>query len=101
MRAGGLLADSTAALVEAVREEAPEAQALLLVYLPSALNAAAPELKRANVPLGWAAPAFDVLQVEDYDWVTGGQRAHSAARGRRLRRGLVIRWGRSIIWPGS
>src|SRR3546814_7543421 len=31
-----------------------------------------PELKRANRPLGWAAPAFDRLQVEDYDWLTAG-----------------------------
>ncbi len=77
--AGVLLADSTADLVEAVREEAPEAQALLLVYLPSVLDPAAPELRRANAPIGWAAPAFDVLQLEDYDWVTGGQSARSTA----------------------
>lgn len=24
------------------------------------------------MPLGWASPAFDVLQLEDYDWVTAG-----------------------------
>lgn len=73
--AGVLLADSTAALVAAVREEAPDAEALVLVYLPSVLDTASPEVKRANVPLGWADPAFDVLQLEDYDWVTGGNRA--------------------------
>lgn len=76
--AGVLLADSTAALVAAVREEAPGAEALVLVYLPSVLDTASPEVKRANVPLGWADPAFDVLQLEDYDWVTGGNRAGTA-----------------------
>ncbi len=77
--AGALLAASTAGIVEAVRDEAPDAELLLLVYLPSVLDPVAPELCRANVPLGWAAPAFDRLQIEDYDWVTAGQTARSAA----------------------
>ena len=68
--AGSLLAASTSALCAAVKSEAPGAETLLLVYLPTVLGA--PEVVRANVPLGWAAPAFDVLQLEDYDWVTGG-----------------------------
>ncbi len=42
------------------------------------LDPLAPEAKRANVPLGWASPAFDVLQLEDYDWVTSGN--HGATR---------------------
>lgn len=25
------------------------------------------------MPVGWAAPAFDILQLEDYDWVTEGR----------------------------
>jgi uncharacterized protein (TIGR02217 family) len=69
--AGAVLAASTAALCSAVKTEAPGAETLLLVYLPTVLEGA--EVKRANVPLGWAAPAFDVLQLEDYDWVTGGR----------------------------
>lgn len=77
--AGALLAASTGALADAVRDEAPGPELLLLVYLPSAFDPAAPDLRRANAPLGWAEPAFDVLQVEDYDWVTDGQRARSAA----------------------
>lgn len=78
--AGNALASSTAALCDAVRIEEPGAECLLLVYLPSVLDPAAPEVKRANVPVGWAAPAFDVLQLEDYDWVTQGR--HGAiARG--------------------
>jgi uncharacterized protein (TIGR02217 family) len=73
-KAGELLAASTAALAQAVRDEAGTvgAQTLLLVYLPTVLNPLAPEAKRANVPLDWASPAFDVLQLEDYDWVTSG-----------------------------
>jgi uncharacterized protein (TIGR02217 family) len=77
--AGALLAASTAALCAAVRDEAPDAELLLLAYLPTILDQAAPELKRANLPLGWAAPAFDRLQIEDYEWVTGGRAVLSAA----------------------
>jgi uncharacterized protein (TIGR02217 family) len=73
-RAGELLAASTAALVAAVEDEAGSAPftSYLLVYLPTVLDPLAPEAKRANVPVDWAAPAFDVLQLEDYDWVTSG-----------------------------
>jgi uncharacterized protein (TIGR02217 family) len=72
--AGALLAASTAALVAAVRAAvAPDpAEALLLVFTPTVLDPATPEARRANLPVGWAAPAFDRLQVEDYDWLTGG-----------------------------
>ncbi len=73
-KAGELLAASTASVFAAVADEAGPAGAetLLLVYLPTVLDPLAPEAKRANVPLDWAAPAFDVLQLEDYDWVTSG-----------------------------
>lgn len=76
---GALLATSTAALVAAARDAAGATpfESLLLVYLPTVLDPAAPELQRANVPTGWSAPAFDVLQLEDYDWVTGGRGAES------------------------
>ncbi len=79
-RAGEILAASTAALAAAVKAQAPDATAYLLVYLPTVLDAAAPEARRANVPPGWAEPAFDVLQLEDYDWVTTGNRG-ATARG--------------------
>jgi uncharacterized protein (TIGR02217 family) len=75
--AGALLAASTTALCGAVREVAPDAEMLLLVFLPSVLDPAAPEIRRANAPVGWAKPAFDRLQVEDYDWVTAGRVALS------------------------
>jgi uncharacterized protein (TIGR02217 family) len=69
--AGAALATSTATLCEAVRDEASGAECLLLVYLPTVFDGG--EVKRVNVPLGWAAPAFDVLQLEDYDWVISGR----------------------------
>jgi uncharacterized protein (TIGR02217 family) len=75
--AGAKLAASTEALCAAVRDEAAGAECLLLVYLPTVLGA--PEVRRANAPLGWAAPAFDRLQLEDYDWVIEGRAA--AGRG--------------------
>lgn len=71
--AGALLAQSTAALTSAVRAAAQgEAEVLLLAFTPSILAAETPELYRANLPLGWAYPAFDRLQLEDYDWLTAG-----------------------------
>jgi uncharacterized protein (TIGR02217 family) len=76
--AGAVLAASTAALTAAVRQAAPDAETLLLAYLPTIL--AAPDLKRANLPTGWASPAFDILQLEDYDWVTAGN-AGASERG--------------------
>ena len=77
--AGALLAGSTAALVAAVRAAAApaEAEVLLLAFLPTVLDPAMPEARRANLPTGWAAPAFDRLQLEDYDWLTAG---HDALR---------------------
>jgi uncharacterized protein (TIGR02217 family) len=72
--AGALLAASTASLTAAVRTAAGSAacETLLLAFLPTVLDPATPEARRANLPTGWAAPAFDVLQLEDYDWLTAG-----------------------------
>ena len=72
--AGALLASSTQAIAAA-----SGAQTHLLVYLPGPLDPAAPEMRRANLPSAWAKPAFDVLQTEDYEWVTGGRADLSAA----------------------
>ncbi|MET0178977.1 MAG: TIGR02217 family protein, partial [Novosphingobium sp.] len=79
--AGALLAASTAALAAAVRDEAGGAGAelLLLAYLPTVLDPRTPEARRANLPVGWARPAFDTLQLEAYDWVTDGAEALHAA----------------------
>lgn len=77
--AGAVLAASTAALAAAARHAAPGVRVHLLAYLPTVLDPAMPEAKRANLPLGWASPAFDTLQLEDYDWVIEGRRARTAA----------------------
>lgn len=71
--AGAVLAASTASIAAAAKAVAATTRTLLLVYLPSVLDPAAPEVQRANLPAGWAAPAFDVLQTEDYEWVTSGR----------------------------
>jgi uncharacterized protein (TIGR02217 family) len=71
--AGVALASSTSAIAGAVKAAAPNATTLLLTYLPAVLDPSAPEVRRANMPIGWAYPAFDVLQVEDYEWVTSGR----------------------------
>lgn len=79
-RAGSALAASTGALAQAVRDAAAgPCEILLLVFTPTILDPAMPELRRANMPTGWAHPAFDRLQLEDYDWVTGGREADRAA----------------------
>jgi len=71
--AGALLAASTAIITNTVKLASATSITLLLVYLPSVLNPRAPEVRRANLPLDWALPAFDVLQTEDYEWVTSGR----------------------------
>lgn len=73
-QAGALLAASTAALTAAVRAVAPDVETLLLVYLPTVRGR-----EEALLPRGWASPAFDVLQLEDYEWVTAGD-TRSGAR---------------------
>lgn len=71
--AGALLAQSTANLTAAVRTAAVgPAQVLLLAFTPTILDPLRPEFYRANLPIGWAYPAFDRLQLEDYDWLTSG-----------------------------
>jgi uncharacterized phage protein (TIGR02218 family) len=77
--AGALLAASTASLCVAVKGAHPAAETLLLAYLPTVDDPAMPEAKRANLPTQWVWPAFDVLQLEDYDWVTQGRRQRSRA----------------------
>lgn len=76
-QAGALLAASTASLCAAVKAAHPSAETLLLAYLPTILDPARPEVKRANLPVGWASPAFDRLQLEDYDWAATGALALS------------------------
>jgi uncharacterized protein (TIGR02217 family) len=71
--AGELLAQSTAELTADIRAASSAgAEVLLLAFTPTVLDPQMQELYRANLPSGWAAPAFDRLQVEDYDWLTEG-----------------------------
>lgn len=97
-QAGALLAASTAALAQAVREAATgPAEVLLLVFTPTLLDPAMPELKRAALPPGWAWPAFDRLQLEDYDWLTvGGPRGADGAR-----RAAYAEVGQRLGYPAS
>ena len=71
--AGALLAASTQSIAAAAKAGGSGVETLLLAYLPTILDPEAPEAQRANLPVGWARPAFDVLQLEDYDWVTDGR----------------------------
>ena len=75
--AGGLLSGATAALTSAIRAAASPgtAEVMLLTYLPSVLDPTMPDAQRANLPTGWASPAFDHLQIEDYGWLTSGASA--------------------------
>lgn len=78
--AGALLAQSTGALAAAIRAAASgPAEVLLLAFTPTVLDPAMPELRRANMPAAWAWPAFDRLQLEDYDWLTAGAEARRRA----------------------
>jgi len=109
--AGALLAVSTAALVAAARAVAPELVTHLLVYLPGVLADDAPDVQRMNLPVAWSSPAFDVLQIEDYDWVVAGDEARSARAtaaasirlgygnaGQHYLSGFILRPERSADW---
>lgn len=78
---GGKLGASTLWLRDAVKSAYSGAEVFLLFYTPQVLNPAAPMLKTVNFPsASWVAPAFDRLQVEDYDYVAGADwRAHEQA----------------------
>lgn len=69
---GGKLAAATLSIRDAVHAATPAIRVALLFYAPQVLRAIAPWLKSVNMPAGWAWPAFDVLQLEDYDFVIAG-----------------------------
>ena len=78
---GARLAEATLALRDAAAAEASAGyRSHLLFYAPQVLDGDAPELWRANMPAGWSRPAWDVLQLEDYSFVTAGNEA-GMARG--------------------
>ncbi len=64
---------STAYLVAEVLAAHPTAVSYLLVFTPQILRTDAPMLRTLNFPqTAWSWPAFDVLQIEDYDKVVEG-----------------------------
>ncbi|MCA3255194.1 MAG: DUF2460 domain-containing protein [Alphaproteobacteria bacterium] len=74
---GARLGAATLALRDAVKAAHPGAEVLLLFYAPQAIGDGAAHLAALNMPAAWAHPAFDTLQLEDYDFVTAGDRAAS------------------------
>lgn len=74
--AGNLLGQSVIALRDHIRAAtSPATQVLILLFTPTILDPDMPEAHRANIPNQWAYPAFDRLQLEDYDWLTSGAEA--------------------------
>jgi uncharacterized protein (TIGR02217 family) len=114
-QAGALLATSTAALAATAKAEAMSrgttCETLLLTFLPTVLDPTMPEARRANLPVGWASPAFDRLQVEDYDWLTAGadalrqagyttvnQRLGYPQNAQDYLAGFVLNAGDTVLW---
>lgn len=81
---GAKLGTSTLALRDAMTAAAPGAKVALLFYAPQVLRTDAAWLADVNMPNAWAAPAFDVLQLEDYDFVIQGDRGASRRAAARI-----------------
>lgn len=47
----------------------------LLLFTPTLLNPAWPDMPLLNIPVAWRDSRFDRLQIEDYDWLTLGDEA--------------------------
>lgn len=75
---GEKLGQATLDLRDAVKAEFPNATTYLLFYAPQVQASNTPELHRVNRPAAWSSPAFDVLQLEDYDFVIDGDVDQSA-----------------------
>lgn len=69
----GKLGAATLALRDAVRAAYPQARQMVLFFTPQVLSSAVPLMSYVNLPDSWAYPAYDVFQVEDYDFVTEGK----------------------------
>ncbi len=71
---GDKLGLSTLWLRDQIKSQYPTAQVGVLFFTPQVLNAAAPMAADVNFPtLHWQNPAFDFLQIEDYDFVLNGE----------------------------
>ncbi len=75
---GAQLAAATVALKNTFKTQAPGTEVTLLIYTPQIIADAAAVLLPANIPTGWAWPAFDAVQLEDYEFVTSGNAAAHA-----------------------
>ncbi len=64
-----ILARATLAVAARAKAARADAQTTLLIYVPQIVDDAAPLLAQANLPIGWHFPAFDRLQLEDYEFV--------------------------------
>jgi uncharacterized protein (TIGR02217 family) len=69
---GGQLGAATLGLRDALKSAHPAARAAVLIYTPQILIDGAAMARDANLPAAWAAPAFDFVQLEDYDHVIAG-----------------------------
>jgi uncharacterized protein (TIGR02217 family) len=78
---GSKLGLSTLALRDRVRAFEPSARCHLLFYAPQVMQAGTSS-HLLNFPAEWRHPAFDVLQLEDYDFVIEGNR-HATERAVR------------------
>jgi uncharacterized protein (TIGR02217 family) len=86
---GVRLAEATDALRQAAGTgHSAEVVSHLLFYAPQVLDAGQPDLRRANMPTGWARPAWDVLQLEDYSFVTSADEAGMARARAAVQQGL-------------
>lgn len=74
--AGHILGDSVLTIRDRVKKIAgPNAEVLILLFTPTILDSSLAEAYRANLPVEWAWPNLDRLQLEDYDWLTAGAEA--------------------------
>lgn len=74
----GKLGQATLALRDAVRAQFPAARQMILFFTPQVLSSAVPLMSYVNLPDSWAYPAYNVFQVEDYDFITEGKWAQRA-----------------------
>jgi len=70
----GKLGESTLWLRDQVLAEYTSATTYILIFTPQVLTPGSEITNRLNLPIdSWKYPAFDVLQLEDYDWIIAGE----------------------------
>ena len=71
---GHKLGQATNYIRDAVKTAYPESKATLLFFTPQIMNPASEMLPIINFPMSeWVYPNYDFVQIEDYDWISGGQ----------------------------